>query len=280
MEERIKAIMNAQSFCARPSVALTISIIAVALALASTSCHLCKKETVETPPETSSQNDSKLNVFVFIDVRFVSVPADSKTTKEFLKRKDIELINQEMTVDVSQIDIKKMPNNGNDDNASVFKRQITALESKSVSIQVMTTEQRDAFENLPHAKVTANPQVLALDGRLAEFGIITEEYFMLEPDTQKWTPRKTECGTKLYITPQISHGDDTIVMDVAFEISDLISDEGAESPSVKAWKGASTVVIGEGQSVLIPVVDAHKGSAFYAVVTANSTTQANRPCPE
>jgi len=274
MEERIKAIMNAHSFYARSSVGVTISIVLLALALASTSCHVCESKTCETSSESVSANDTTAKVL--IDPRIIAFPADSKETEEFLERENINPINQTITVDVSRIESNKTLTHDKGKSASFFKRKITSLESTIGNMHFLTAEQQDDYENLPQARVVANPQVLTRDGEPAEIGMISEEYVMLvEPGTQNTETEAFEHGTKLRVTPQINHRDGTTVMNMAFEISELIPGKNEQLPSAKVWKGTSTLTLDGEQGVLIPVIASHDGSTCYALVSAYRVPDSN-----
>jgi len=84
------------------------------------------------------------------------------------------------------------------------------------------------LEKNNQAEIISNPQVLAQDGKVAELGVIREEYYMLTPPASanqvfySTTEMVTiESGTKLTITPRIGDNNDiTLVM--ATEVSDSI----------------------------------------------------------
>lgn len=271
IEERIKTIMKRQSFKTKPSPLTTACTVLVAMILASTSCNLCEKQSEKAASALGASIDSKEKVL--IDARIISFPADSEEIGEFLERENIRPIDQKITIGLSQIDVIKRPSNDNEEGALSLQQQIRPSKQVSASMHVLTTRQLETFESLPQAKVVAHPQVLTYEGKTAEIATITEEPILLEQGTPNETLRYIECGTKLRFTPQISHGKAPIAMDMAFEINELISAEYEEFPSLMVWKAAGTVTVGQGQGVLIPIVDSHKGSSNYALVTASCPSE-------
>jgi len=114
------------------------------------------------------------------------------------------------------------------------------------------------LEKNSQAEIISNPQVLAQDGKVAELGVITEEYFILTPpaDTNAQFFTQTEMvtiesGTKLTITPRIGDNNDiTLVM--ATEVSDSIPSAAAtELPVVTRRKARNVVTIQNGGTVAL-----------------------------
>jgi hypothetical protein len=114
------------------------------------------------------------------------------------------------------------------------------------------------MEENGEARVVANPQVMTQDGKLAEFGVITEEYFMMTPDVgdsgfgfSRAELEKIESGTKLSITPFIGDGND-INLEVAVELSDSVAQgRGTDLPVVTRRKTTNTVGVRDGGTVAL-----------------------------
>jgi len=98
------------------------------------------------------------------------------------------------------------------------------------------------------AEIVSNTQVTAQDGRLSEFGVLTEEYYMLTPPVTNNALfySQTEMvtitsGTKLSITPRIGdNGDITLYM--ATEVSNSIPAAAATALPVVTRRTARNVV--------------------------------------
>lgn len=108
------------------------------------------------------------------------------------------------------------------------------------------------------AEIVSNPQVLAQDGRLAELGVLTEEYFMLTPTItnnslfySQTEMVKIESGTKLSITPRIGDNND-ITLEMATEVSDSIPKAaGSELPLVTRRTSRNVVTVRDGGTVAL-----------------------------
>lgn len=108
------------------------------------------------------------------------------------------------------------------------------------------------------ARVVANPQVMTQDGKMAEFGVITEEYFMMTPNIgdgggfySRAELEKIESGTKLSITPFIGDGND-INLEVAVELSDSVPQgRSTDLPVVTRRKTTNTVGVRDGGTVAL-----------------------------
>jgi type II secretory pathway component GspD/PulD (secretin) len=109
------------------------------------------------------------------------------------------------------------------------------------------------------ATIIANPQVLAQDGKLAEIGVMTEEYFFMTGNQNQNVGffsyyselEKVESGTKLNITPHIGDNDE-ITLALAIEVSNSIP-RGRESdlPVVTRRTSNNTVRIKDGGTVAL-----------------------------
>lgn len=108
------------------------------------------------------------------------------------------------------------------------------------------------------ADVVSNPQLLAQDGRMSDLGVLTEEYFMLIPQTQNNTlfytqaeMVKIESGTKLSILPRIGDNND-ITLEMATEVSDSIpSGAGNQLPVVTRRTARNVVTVRDGGTVAL-----------------------------
>lgn len=108
------------------------------------------------------------------------------------------------------------------------------------------------------AEMVSNPQVLAQDGRLAELGVLTEEYFMLTPTitNNALFYSQTEMvtitsGTKLSITPRIGDNND-ITLEMATEVSDSIPKAaGSDLPLVTRRTSRNVVTVRDGGTVAL-----------------------------
>ncbi|GAI49322.1 unnamed protein product, partial [marine sediment metagenome] len=75
------------------------------------------------------------------------------------------------------------------------------------------------------ATILSNPQILAQDGKVAEFNVVTEEYYMMSAEEgggyyySRAELQQIESGTKLSITPYIGDNND-ITLELAIEVSD------------------------------------------------------------
>jgi len=108
------------------------------------------------------------------------------------------------------------------------------------------------------ADVVSNPQLLAQDGRMSDLGVLTEEYFMLIPQTQNNTlfytqaeMVKIESGTKLSILPRIGDNND-ITLEMATEVSDSIPNgDGNQLPVVTRRTARNVVTVRDGGTVAL-----------------------------
>ena len=117
------------------------------------------------------------------------------------------------------------------------------------------------------AEIISNPQILAQDGKVAELGVITEEYYMLTPpETNNAAFYSTtemvtiESGTKLRITPRIGDNNDiTLVM--ATEVSDSVPAAAAtELPVVTRRKATNVVTVSNGGTVALAGLTENRSS--------------------
>jgi general secretion pathway protein D len=106
------------------------------------------------------------------------------------------------------------------------------------------------------ATILANPQLLAQDGKKAEFQVMTEEYYMLTAAATGGYYARSELaeiksGTKLSITPHIGDNND-ITLELAIEVSDSIPrGRGSDLPVVTRRTSTNTVRIEDGGTVAL-----------------------------
>jgi len=120
--------------------------------------------------------------------------------------------------------------------------------------------QINLMEENGEARVVANPQVMTQDGKLAEFNVMTEEYFMMTPQLgelggfggySRAELEKIESGTRLSITPYIGDNND-INLEVAVELSDSIPQaRGTDLPVVTRRTTQNTVAVRDGGTVAL-----------------------------
>ncbi len=130
------------------------------------------------------------------------------------------------------------------------------------------------LEQNNEATVVSNPQVLAQDGRLSELGVITEEYFLLTPQSDNnalfYTQAEMvtiESGTRLSITPRIGDNND-ITLEMATEVSDSIPKAaGSDLPVVTRRTAKNVVTVKDG------------GTVALAGLTENRTKKTNKRVP-
>lgn len=115
------------------------------------------------------------------------------------------------------------------------------------------------MEENGEARVVANPQVMTQDGKLANFGVIMEEYYMMVPQVgdlgafgfSRAELEKIESGTRLSITPYIGDSND-INLEVAVELSDSIPQaRGTDLPVVTRRQTMNTVAVRDGGTVAL-----------------------------
>ncbi len=114
------------------------------------------------------------------------------------------------------------------------------------------------LEQNNQAEIVSNPQVLAQDGRLSELGVITEEYFLLTPQSGNNTLFYTqaemvtiESGTKLSITPRVGDNND-ITLEMATEVSDSVpKGAGSDLPVVTRRTARNVVTVRDGGTVAL-----------------------------
>lgn len=103
------------------------------------------------------------------------------------------------------------------------------------------------------ATVIASPQVLAQDGKQAEIKVTTEEYFQITADAGTYIRadlEKIETGTILGITPQVGPNGE-LTLDMAIEVSDVVSRGEQGLPVVSRRTAKSTVQIESGGTAAI-----------------------------
>jgi type II secretory pathway component GspD/PulD (secretin) len=108
------------------------------------------------------------------------------------------------------------------------------------------------------AEIVSNPQLLAQDGKRSEIRVMTEEYYMLQPQTTNDAQffSTTEMvtitsGTQLNITPRIGDNND-ITLELAAEVSDSIP-QAAETqlPVVTRRTARNIVTVQDGGTVAL-----------------------------
>jgi type II secretory pathway component GspD/PulD (secretin) len=104
------------------------------------------------------------------------------------------------------------------------------------------------LEKNGQAEISSNTQVLAQDGKLSDFNVIKEEYYMLVPPIANtglfYTQTEMvtiESGTKLSITPRIGDNND-ITLYMAAEVSNSIPSAAATELPVVTRRTARNVV--------------------------------------
>jgi type II secretory pathway component GspD/PulD (secretin) len=116
------------------------------------------------------------------------------------------------------------------------------------------------------AKIVANPQTIAQDGKKATLSVMKEEYFLISDNSSAGgvsfsTLSQLETvtsGTKLEITPYISDMNE-IVLEVAVELSDSIpSGRESDLPVVTRRNTTNEVIIKDGGTVAIAGLQQHK----------------------
>jgi len=118
--------------------------------------------------------------------------------------------------------------------------------------------QLNLLEEQGEAKVVANPQVLAQEGKAAELGWISDDYAMMRaPDADgdalfsRAELEKIESGTKLSITPRIGDSDD-INLDLAFDLSEAAPQaRGTGLTVMTRRKTMDTVAVKDGSTVVL-----------------------------
>ncbi len=103
------------------------------------------------------------------------------------------------------------------------------------------------------AVVIANPQVMAQDGKTAQFNVTTEEYFNIlseEAFYVRSTLEKIEVGTVLKITPRVSATDEITLL-LSTEVSDVIARGADNLPVVNRRNAESTVRVKDGGTAAV-----------------------------
>jgi Ca-activated chloride channel homolog len=119
--------------------------------------------------------------------------------------------------------------------------------------------QINLLEEQGEARVVANPTVMAQEGKVAELGGISDEYFMMVPEVDgdagvglsRAELEKIESSTKLSITPNIGDSDN-INLDLSFELSEGIAQgRGTDLPVLVRRKTMDTVAVRDGGTVVL-----------------------------
>ena len=104
------------------------------------------------------------------------------------------------------------------------------------------------------ARIVANPQVMAQDGKKAEIDVSTEEYFRIVTggyyDYERSELEKIDYGTKLTITPRITD-DGEITMDMQVEVSDVVAKGEDNLPVINRRTTTNTVRIEDGGTAAV-----------------------------
>jgi general secretion pathway protein D len=117
------------------------------------------------------------------------------------------------------------------------------------------------LEENSEAKITSQPQMFAESGKMAEFSVLIDEYFMMTPNVQNTTNlgymsalaqlETITSGTKLSVTPFIGDNND-ISLEVAVELSDSIPKaRGSDLPLVTRRITRNTVTVKDGGTVAV-----------------------------
>ncbi|MFB0552622.1 MAG: M56 family metallopeptidase [Phycisphaerae bacterium] len=109
------------------------------------------------------------------------------------------------------------------------------------------------------ASVLAAPQVLTREGRTAEIGIMTEEYYVLgytEPNDPSDKPEpkndKVELGTRLWLEPELTPDSEKIKLDFKMEMRQLLGYEERKYKGKYIYLVPRTEVVSTEMPCLIP----------------------------
>lgn len=103
------------------------------------------------------------------------------------------------------------------------------------------------------ARIAANPQVMAQDGRPAELSVSTDEYFQITNIGTTYTTaelEKIQTGTILKILPHIGDNSE-VTLDMEIEVSDVIARGADGLPIVNRRTSKSTVRLQDGGTAAI-----------------------------
>jgi type II secretory pathway component GspD/PulD (secretin)/beta-lactamase regulating signal transducer with metallopeptidase domain len=132
------------------------------------------------------------------------------------------------------------------------------------------------LEENGQAKIVSNPQVLAQDGKVSEIRVMTEEYYMLQPQTTNNAQASNATGemvtitsgTVLSATPRIGDNNE-ITLEIAVEYSDSIpAAAGTQLPVVTRRTARNVVTVQNG------------GTVALAGLTENRSTKRNTDAKE
>lgn len=109
------------------------------------------------------------------------------------------------------------------------------------------------------AAILAAPQVLTREGRTAEIGIMTEEYYVLgytdpnrpsdEPEPKK---EKVEIGTRIWLKPELTPDSEKIKLDFKIEIRQLLGYEERKYKGKYIYLKPRTEVVSTQTQLLVP----------------------------
>jgi len=232
IEQRIKIIMTETKFYTRPPVTAVISIGVMALLLVSTSCSLCKKQPKTTgtqlaPPYTIliTADQMKDPNTILIETLFLECSDGGQQLKAFLKDESLLASGQRMITRNSEDHHELVPFVSIDPKRMSLEVETKPLKPTVRDTYFLTTQQQDQLKRLSQVKVVASPKVKAAFGKPAQIQIVTEEYYMIPPPSDKRSHAKSELkmiesGLKLDLTPNLTETENEIAIDLKLDVTD------------------------------------------------------------
>jgi type II secretory pathway component GspD/PulD (secretin) len=132
--------------------------------------------------------------------------------------------------------------------------EITSLGQDIGSYSVDLAASLEALVQSGEARIRANPRIAALNGRTAEIGLTTDQYFIITTSTSQYgtynTLQAVSSGIRLEITACASRSGE-ITVHVEPEVGDVVGKGANDLPEISRRTASTTVRVSDGETFTI-----------------------------
>jgi type IV pilus assembly protein PilQ len=132
--------------------------------------------------------------------------------------------------------------------------ELTSLGLSIGSYSVDLAASLEALVQSGQARIRANPRIATLNGRTAEIGLTTDQYFIIATSTTQYATYNTlqavSSGIRLEITPYASPSGE-ITVEVKPEVGDVVGKGANDLPEISRRTASTTVRVRDGETFTI-----------------------------
>jgi type II secretory pathway component GspD/PulD (secretin) len=132
--------------------------------------------------------------------------------------------------------------------------ELTSLGRDIGSYSVDLAASLEALVQSGEARIRANPKIAALNGRTAEIGLTTDQYFVIATSSSQYTTYNTlqavSSGIRLEITAYASRSGE-ITVHVEPEVGDVVGKGENDLPEISRRTASTTVRVNDGETFTI-----------------------------